>query len=129
MNKDIETREDITTMVHEFYSRVQKDTLIGPIFIGAIKDQWPAHLEKLERFWETVLLHKPSYSGSPFKPHAQMPIGREHFETWLQLFYKTVDDHFAGEKAEEAKLRASKMAEMFQLKIQFLNQSPNHPSS
>jgi hemoglobin len=41
-----------------------------------------------------------------------------HFEKWLELFHETVDELFAGEKAEEAKWRGNRMAEMFELKIE-----------
>ena len=35
------------------------------------------------------------------------------------LFHATVDDLFEGDRAEEAKLRSNKMAEMFQYKIEY----------
>lgn len=125
MKKDIENLDDIKQLVDEFYNRVKQNPLIGPIFIGVIKDNWPAHLEKLYRFWQTVLLSEPTYSGSPFKPHSKLPIEQKHFDVWLELFYQTINEYFKGEKAEEAKLRATKMAEMFLLKIEYLR---SHPS-
>lgn len=120
MKEDIKSHADIQHLVEAFYTRVQKDSLIGPIFIGVIKDKWPEHLEKLSSFWNTVLFSEPGYSGSPFGPHAQMPLSQEHFNTWISLFTETVDTYFKGAKAEEAKERAKKMAEMFLLKIEFL---------
>ena len=125
MTRDIENSEDIKLMVDEFYGKVKQNALIGPIFIGAIKDNWPAHLQKLYAFWETVLLGQRTYSGSPFVPHAQMPIEQKHFEVWLGPFHETVNTHFDGEKANEAKLRATKMAEMFLHKINYYRQHPN----
>ncbi len=124
VKKDISSREDVILMVDEFYARVQKDPHIGPIFIGVIKDEWPAHLAKLYRFWETVLLGERTYSGSPFVPHSQMPLQQSHFETWLKLFYETVDQYFHGPKAEEAKERAHNMARMFLFKIEHYRQNP-----
>ena len=117
---DIKDITDIQLMVDTFYSKVRNDTTIGPIFNGVIKDNWPIHLERMYKFWQTILLHVPSYSGSPSNQHQSLPIGAEHFEIWLDLFTKTVDENFAGTIAEEAKLRAEKMAEMFQLKLAFL---------
>ncbi len=125
MAHDIENIKDIKLMVDDFYGKVKKNPLIGPIFIGAIKDNWPAHLEKLYGFWETVLLGARTYSGSPFVTHAQMPIEQRHFDVWLSLFYETVNNHFEGEKANEAKLRATKMAEMFLHKINYYKEHPN----
>ena len=69
------------------------------------------------RFWQTVLLNEHTYQGSPFAPHADLPLEKEHFERWLALFYDNIDVHFTGEKVIEAKWRAAKMAEMFKNKI------------
>jgi hemoglobin len=38
----------------------------------------------------------------------------------MELFIETADSIFSGEKAEEAKWRAGKMAEMFEMKIGWL---------
>jgi hemoglobin len=124
---DILTSADIKVLVDNFYGRVREDALIGPIFNERIKDQWPKHLEKLYAFWETVLLNKASYSGSPFPPHAQLPIDHSHFERWLKLFYATIDNLFVGQKAEEAKWRAARMAEMFQSKIKYYKDRGSQP--
>jgi len=87
--KDIQNIDDIKLMVNTFYDNVKVDTLIGPIFNGVIKD-WQPHLNKMYGFWETVLLDVHSYSGSPFPPHAKMPLEQIHFERWLLLFFKTI---------------------------------------
>ena len=70
------------------------------------------------RFWQTVLLDEHTYFGAPFPPHANLQVEHFHFEKWLELFHKTVDELFIGEKAEEAKWRGNRMAEMFELKIE-----------
>jgi len=114
--------EDIKLLVDCFYGKVQEDELLAPIFNGRIADKWPEHMEKMYRFWQTVLLGEHTYLGSPFAPHAHLPVDHTHFQRWLLLFYETVDGLFEGEKAEEAKWRAGKMAEMFQLKITYRQQ-------
>ena len=63
--KDIETREDIIQMVNTFYSRVQKDELLGPIFNGKIQDRWETHLNTMYNFWSNILLGDNSYHGRP----------------------------------------------------------------
>ncbi len=118
MPKNIETRNDIKLLVDDFYGKVRQDEQLGPIFEGVIQDRWPEHLEKMYTFWGTVLLDERSYYGNPFMPHAQLPVEKEHFEKWLHLFHETLDEHFEGEIADEAKWRSSKMAEMFHFKIQ-----------
>lgn len=115
--KDIEGFKDVQLLVDQFYGKVQKDEILKDIFNNIIQDRWPEHLEKMYRFWETVLLNNHTYHGSPFRPHAKLPIDKQHFDRWLKLFHLTVDEHFNGEKAEEAKWRAGKMAQMFQYKI------------
>jgi hemoglobin len=116
---DITTFDDIKLLVDTFYSKVQKDEFIGPIFNEKIGNRWPEHLEKMYRFWQTILLEVHSYSGSPFPPHKQLPVAKEHFDRWMEIFTKTTDSLFAGPLAEEAKLRAKNMAEMFHYKIDY----------
>lgn len=110
-----------------FYGRVQADDLLGPIFEEVIQDRWPAHLEKMYRFWQTVLLEEHTYTGSPFAPHAFLPVGAGNFARWVSIFNENADECFAGEKVEEAKWRAAKMAEMFQAKIAYFQNSRTRP--
>lgn len=121
--KDILQLEDIKLLVDTFYDKVRKDELIGPIFNDKIQDRWPQHLAKMYTFWQTVLLGEHTYYGSPFPPHAQLPVEKEHFETWLALFSQTLDELFSGEISKEALWRANKMAEMFQYKISHYRQN------
>ena len=116
-NKDILTLEDIRQLVDLFYERVRADALLGPIFEERIKDNWARHLDIMYRFWQTVLLGELTYQGSPGAKHITLPVGEEHFEKWLSIFYTTVDELFTGSKATEAKWRAARMAEMFAGKI------------
>lgn len=116
-NKDILTLEDIKQLVDLFYTRVRADALLGPIFEERIKANWARHLEIMYRFWQTVLLGELTYQGSPGAKHITLPVGGEHFEKWLSIFYTTVDELFTGSKATEAKWRAARMAEMFAGKI------------
>ncbi len=117
--QDITTLTDIKLLVDTFYDKIQKDEVLGPIFNEKMGNRWPEHLEKMYRFWQTILLEEHTYSGSPFPPHKQLPVGKEHFERWMGIFTATVDELFAGKLAEEAKLRAKNMAEMFNYKIEY----------
>lgn len=118
---------DVETLVYTFYDKVKSDQLIGPIFNERIGDRWDEHLEKMVRFWQTVLLGQHTYHGAPFAPHAQLPVEKEHFDRWLQLFYLNIEEHFTGEKAKEALWRAEKMAEMFQYKIAYFRSGNAKP--
>ncbi|TWR28975.1 group III truncated hemoglobin [Mucilaginibacter pallidiroseus] len=121
---DILTITDIKLLVDTFYTRIQQDELLGPIFADRIQNRWPEHLDRMYRFWQTVLLEEFTYNGRPFPPHAQLPVGAEHFKQWLTLFTKTVDELFTGDKATEAKWRAGKMADMFKHKIAYIKNNP-----
>lgn len=122
--KEIISLDDIKKLVDTFYEKVRKDELIGPIFNERIQDRWPHHLEKMYAFWQTVLLGEHTYFGSPFPPHANLPVSHKHFEKWMELFTQTLDELFTGEKANDAKWRAGKMAEMFESKIEYYKNKP-----
>lgn len=123
---DIQTLADIKNLVDTFYGKVRLDALIGPIFDERIQDRWPQHLEKMYTFWQTILLEEHTYNGAPFPPHAQLPIEKEHFDKWLQIFHATLAELFEGKIADEAKWRANKMAQMFQYKLQYFRERPDN---
>jgi hemoglobin len=115
---DILNLDDVKLLVNSFYGKVREDEILAGLFNNRIGDRWPEHLEKMYRFWQTVLLGEHTYYGAPFVPHAQLPVQHMHFERWMELFNSTVDELFAGEKADEAKWRGKKMAEIFEMKIE-----------
>lgn len=119
MKNDIVTLEDIKLLVDCFYGKVREDDLLAEIFKNKIENRWTQHLEKMYRFWQTVLLDEHTYYGSPFPPHAKLPVSIAHFERWLKLFYETVDALFEGEKATRAKWQGQRMAELFHSKIEY----------
>ncbi len=119
MKTDISNMTHIKLLVDTFYDKIREDELLKDIFNTKIQDRWPEHLEKMYSFWQTVLLEEHTYYGSPFIPHAQLPVDVTHFERWLGLFFKTVDDLFEGEKAERAKWQGQRMAEIFHSKIAY----------
>ncbi len=126
-NKDISTLNDVKLLVDDFYGKIRKDELLSPIFNGIIGDNWEKHLQRMYDFWQTILLETPAYNGSPFLKHAKLPISKEHFDTWIFLWNQTIDNHFVGEKAEEAKWRAARMSEMFQYKLDHYKNNPTEP--
>lgn len=111
--RDIETADDIKTLVDRFYKKVNADALLAPIFNDIAKVNWEEHKPQLYRFWETLLFGSGNYVGAPFPVHAVLPVERAHFERWLALFTTTVDENFSGPKADEAKGRALSIADTF----------------
>ena len=124
---DIKELGDVKVLVDTFYGKVRKDEFLGQIFDNIIQDRWPEHLEKMYRFWQTVLLEEHTYHGSPFPPHLRMPVEAPHFDRWVELFTETVDELFEGEKAERAKWQGSRMAEMFLSKITYFRDNSLTP--
>lgn len=97
---DMSIDEDLVSRVVEsFYSRVQADRILGPIFASRV-EEWPPHLAKMKQFWRSVLLSSGEFSGNPMARHLEISeLGAPHFVRWLQLFYATLrdecDDHAA----------------------------------
>ncbi|MDI1233134.1 MAG: group III truncated hemoglobin [bacterium] len=119
MKNDIKNIADIELLVDSFYKKVRQNDLLKDIFNHIIQDKWPQHLEKMVRFWQTVALEEHTYQGSPFLPHARLPVSKEHFDIWLNLFDTTVDELFIGEKATRVKWQGARMAELFNSKIEY----------
>jgi hemoglobin len=117
---DILTMQDIKMMTDNFYARVRKDELLGHIFEEVIQDRWEQHLEKMYRFWQTILFSEQTYSGSPFLQHTNLPVEDKHFTRWTEIFKQTVDDFFCGKNAEEAKLRAETTAGIFAGNLKYM---------
>ncbi len=119
--KDIEQREDIEILVDRFYEQVIEDPIISYFFNKVVKLNWEKHIPVMYNFWETVLLAKIRYKGSPIPVHIALsskePLKPIHFERWIQLWETTVRTNFSGEKANEAVKRAKLMGELMMIKI------------
>ena len=115
---DITSEAAIRLLVDGFYAKVVEDALLGPVFNGFAHVDWPRHLPVMYDFWSSLLLGTTRYHGRPFPKHLPLPIGAAHFQRWLALFQATVDELFAGPKAEEAKLRGQAIAQVFEARLQ-----------
>ena len=112
--RDITTREDCEQLVRAFYGRALDDPMIGYLFTDIAKLDLEAHVPEITDFWETILLGAHSYSGGAFRPHYALhqrsPLRAGHFERWLTLWRMSVDELFAGPRAELAKQHATRVA-------------------
>jgi hemoglobin len=119
---DIETRSDCERLVRAFYGRALVDPVIGWIFVDIAHLDVEAHVPHLASFWETILLGAQTYRGGAFRPHAalhaRVPLRAGHFERWLWLWRTTVDDLFAGDRADLAKGHAARVAQAFHARLQ-----------
>lgn len=114
---DIQTEDDIRLLVDAFYSRIQSDDLVGPIFEAVVQGRWPAHLATMYDFWSNLLLGTGRYRGRPFPKHLALPVDERHFRRWLTLFVETVEVHFTGPRADEAIYKAGNIATVFEYRI------------
>jgi hemoglobin len=119
--RDIESRADCERLVRAFYKRALDDPIIGWIFVDVAKLDLEAHVPVIASFWETILLGAQSYRGGAFRPHAalhaQAGLRAGHFKRWLALWHSTVDELFAGERAELAKVHAQRVGQAFQSRL------------
>ena len=123
--KDIENKEDIKVFVNGFYDKVREDELLAPVFASRIPDEnWGMHLEKMYGFWNTILFFQKEYKGNPFAKHIGLGATKIHFDRWVALFQKTIDENFSGPHAEEAKMRGDRMAQIFQVKLAHIADNP-----
>lgn len=119
---DISTSADVRLLIDQFYNKVRADEMLGFIFDEVAQVDWPHHLPIMYQFWEFLLLDTPdAYRGNPIQKHMDLhrkhPLKAKHFDRWLALFHSTVDEHFQGPKAEDAKFRAFAISETWKPKF------------
>lgn len=110
---DIETKADIELLIDTFYARLLQIDEMKPVFAGL---DFKAHVPQIVHFWSFVLLDEPGYKTNVFDKHVHLPIKLPLFDVWLQTFNRSVDELFAGEKAEMAKQRATVLTHTFKSK-------------
>ncbi|MEM6316550.1 MAG: group III truncated hemoglobin [Bacteroidota bacterium] len=125
MKDDIKNRTDIRTLVNAFYKKMLADEQLGYIFTEVVKIKLDQHLPHLYDFWENALFYTGAYKRDLMDIHLDLHFNQHrlekvHFDQWLALFNETVDELFAGKKAETAKQRAKSIAIVMHLKIQDL---------
>ena len=89
----------ISSVVDRVYGRVRNDPLLGPIFLKYVQ-QWDEHLERMKRFWRSVMHNSGEYNGRPMPKHVAIEgLDDTHFERWLRLFYETLRELAPSEAA------------------------------
>ena len=115
MKHDIALPADIKLLIDTFYTKIQADETLGPIFNDIAQVDWPRHLPVMYSFWEFLLLgQSDGYRGNPIQKHFELhrkhALKAEYFDHWVALFQSTVEELFAGSTAEDAKFRAFAIA-------------------
>ncbi|MBV9988813.1 MAG: group III truncated hemoglobin [Chitinophagaceae bacterium] len=120
IEQDIESRADIETLLQQFYGKALTDPVIGYFFTEVVPLNITTHIPVIADFWETILFGKAAYKGDAMKVHRQIhqlsAFRDEHFKRWVELFQGTVNELFAGPKAELAKQRAESIATLMRIK-------------
>ena len=115
--RDIESRQDIETVIMAFYTKVRADELLGPFFNGTFTTQhaWDHHYPILIDFWEQNLFANPIFGGNPTMAHHgvdkrfNFAITKDHFDRWVDIWTANIDLHFAGEKVELSKTKLGRL--------------------
>lgn len=106
----------VERLVRDFYAKVRRDDLIGPIFNARITD-WDHHLERIVAFWASIAFGRSLYDGHPMRKHLPLPIGGVHFDRWLALFAETAAETCPPAAAKFLLDRARRIAESFELGV------------
>lgn len=127
MKHDITAREDINTLVKQFYNKLLQDDLLKTIFEKTVLSHLDEHLKTIADFWDSILLDADNYRGNVTEKHfevdKQFKLSKIEFDRWLFHWKATIDELFTGEKAEMAKFRAQSIADIMQYKLEFINKS------
>jgi hemoglobin len=121
IKRDIETREDLSLMLTAFYKKVFNDELIGRFFTEVVPLNLKEHLPVITDFWEAIVFGHHTYRKNVMAVHQHIhhlsPINKEHLDRWVEVFLWTVDEFFAGEKADLVKHRAASIATLMNMKL------------
>jgi hemoglobin len=126
LKKDIENRDDLEKVLNAFYKRAFEDDLISHFFLEVVPLDLKTHIPVITNFWESVVFNKHSYRKNVMEVHQHIhslsQIKKEHLDRWVELFTKTIDDFFEGEKATLMKNRAASIATLMNIKLNYNNE-------
>ncbi len=111
---DMDSPANVERFVDLFYQRMLADEELAPIFLDVAAVDLDVHLPHIKDYWRKLLLGETAYRRHTMNIHRELHGKRAltpaDFDRWLALFTRTVDEHFAGERAERAKRVAAAIA-------------------
>ncbi len=111
---DLSDTVQIERFVQAFYGKLLKDAQLAPIFLDVAQVDLTHHLPLIRSYWEKLLLGSGDYRRHTMNIHRAVNSKRAFtptdFARWLEFFTATVDELFAGPKAERAKAIAAQIA-------------------
>lgn len=120
-DNDLRNRADIEQVLTAFYQKAFNDEVIGYFFTEVVPLDLNMHLPVITDFWEAVIFNTQGYRKNVMEVHQQIStksaISKRHLERWVHLFVTSVDELFAGEKAELMKQRAISIATLMKIKL------------
>ena len=115
------TKLDIQKLIINFYSRINKDELLSPIFNDIAKVDWDVHIPLLCKFWNNIMLKTNDYFGNALMKHVELgnlvEVEEKHFVRWLSLFQQEVNKHLPVDKAEEVFNKALQIAKSLRYRM------------
>tara|TARA_R110002020_G_scaffold39991_1_gene118293 strand:- start:9454 stop:9903 length:450 start_codon:yes stop_codon:yes gene_type:complete len=103
--------EEIALLVERFYADIRLHPRLGPLFEDRLAGIWDMHLERMNRFWRSVLLHSGEYSGQPVVKHNALPdLEEDDFRLWIGQFEATAGSLFAPDTAAAITVIARRIA-------------------
>ncbi|WP_417262563.1 group III truncated hemoglobin [Celeribacter sp.] len=121
------SHEDMDRVLARFYAGVRQHPELGPVF-GAHVEDWPAHEEKIGRFWRNAILHERQYDGFPQRVHLMAPEVKEHhFAIWLGLFDEMLTAELDPETAAKWSEMAHRIGRAFRMGIMQRDQPKDAP--
>ena len=126
MKRDIQDRADIQKMVTHFYEKLLQEEEFKHLFLEVAKIEVLEHLDIIIDFWESVLFKAGKYKRNTLEVHLDLNqmyrLQESHFNQWLAIFNKNMDELFEGTIAKTAKDRALSIATIIKMKIDNLEQ-------
>jgi hemoglobin len=121
------TKEHIKKLVSNFYQKVQKDEVLGPIFNDVAKVDWNHHIPLICQFWNSVMLKTNEYHGNAYRKHLilgeQVKLTEAHFARWLMIFKEEAFKHLPVLEAQSITMKAQMIAKS--LKIGAISRWPS----
>lgn len=113
------TKTQIESFIKNFYTKVNKDNLLSPIFNDVASVDWSEHIPKLAKFWNSIMLKTGEYHGNAYQKHIALVnkvcINDSHFKRWLDLFEKEAKQHFSDSVAKDITFKATNIASSLKL--------------
>jgi hemoglobin len=121
------SHDDMDRVLARFYANVRRHPELGAVFGAHVKD-WPAHEEKIGRFWRNAILHERQYDGFPQRVHLMAPEVKEHhFALWLGLFDEALSAELDTETAAKWSEIAHRIGRAFRMGIAQRDQPKDAP--